>query len=303
METPKPFSVAPGVYGLDLGLLGLEAYGAGYVVRGKEGVALVEVGTSLCVPRLLAGLEALGVAPEEVTHILCTHIHLDHAGAAGHLLEHLPRAQVAIHSRDHRHLAQPARLLESVAQAVGRLFPLYGEVHPIPPERLLPGEELRLDLGGDMLLEAVPTPGHSRDHLAYFLPRLGLLFPGDAAGVSLFGHRFSRPVTVPPAFDPSAMLRSLETLRALRPVALCFTHFGRHDDPEAVFDRLEETLRRWDELARTAGVEVAGDAVFAANLPPPGSEPASLWQAIAEMNRRGFLLAYRGDEKEDARRT
>ncbi len=297
MKTPMPFSIAPDVYGLDLGLLGLEEYGAGYIVRGKEGVALVEVGTSLCVPRLLAGLEALGIAPEEVTHILCTHIHLDHAGAAGHLLEHLPRARVAIHSRDHRHLAQPARLLESVAQAVGTLFPLYGEVRPIPLERLLPGEELHLDLGGGVYLESIPTPGHSRDHLAYFLPHLGLLFPGDAAGVSLFEHRFSRPVTVPPAFDPLEMLHSLEVLRALRPSALCFTHFGRHDDPEAVFDGLEKTLRRWDELARTVGVEVAGDAVFAANLPPPGSEPASLWQAIAEMNRRGFIQAYRSDER------
>ncbi|MGB9723217.1 MAG: MBL fold metallo-hydrolase [Chloroflexia bacterium] len=293
---PRPVPVAPDVYGLDLGLLGMAEYGAGYIVRGKEGVALVEVGTSLCVPRILAGLETLGIAPEEVTHILCTHIHLDHAGAAGHLLEHLPRARVVIHSRDHRHLAQPARLLESVAQAVGTLFPLYGEVRPISPERLLPGEELRLDLGGGVRLEAVPTPGHSRDHLSYFLPHLGLLFPGDAAGVSLFGHRFSRPVTVPPAFDPIEMLRSLGVLRALRPAALCFTHFGRHDDPEAVFDHLEETLRRWDELARTVGVEAAGDAVFAANLPPPGSEPAALWQAIAEMNRRGFIQAYRSDE-------
>lgn len=301
MKTPMPFSVAPDVYGLDLGLLGLEEYGAGYIVRGKDGVVLVEVGTSLCVPRILAGLEALGVAPEEVTHILCTHIHLDHAGAAGHLLEYLPRARVAIHSRDHRHLVQPARLLESVAQAVGTLFPLYGEVRPIPPERLLPGEELHLDLGGGVRLEAVPTPGHSRDHLSYFIPHLGLLFPGDAAGVSLFGHRFSRPVTVPPAFAPMEMLRSLEVLRALRPTALCFTHFGRHDDPEAVFDRLEEMVRRWDEMARTVGVEAAGDAVFAANLPPPGSEPASLWQAIAEMNRRGFIQAYRSDE--GARRT
>jgi glyoxylase-like metal-dependent hydrolase (beta-lactamase superfamily II) len=286
------FPVAPGVDGVDIGLLGMESYGATYVVRGTAGVAVVEVGTSLCVSRLLAGLEDLGVAPAAVTHVLCTHIHMDHAGAAGHLVELLPNARVAIHSRDHRHLADPGKLVASVQEAVGPLFSRYGQVRPIDPARLLPAEELRLDLGGGLCLEAVPTPGHSRDHVAYFAPHAGLLFCGDAAGVSLLEHTLLRPVTVQPAFDPPEMLRSIEAMRALRPAALCFTHFGRRGDPPAVFDQLEQTLRRWDELARTEGLEAAGQAVFEANLPPAGTGPEEVWRQIAEMNRRGFLQAY-----------
>ena len=288
----KTFSITRGIDGIDIGLLGIEAYGACYLVRGPAGVALVEVGTSLCVPQILAGLEALGVARAAVTHLLCTHVHLDHAGAAGHLLEQLPRARVAIHSRDHRHLAEPARLVASVQEAVGPLFALYGEVRPIPAERFLPAEELRLDLGGGVRLEAVPTPGHSKDHLAYFAPHAGLLFTGDAAGVSLFQHTLLRPVTVLPAFEPQDMLRSLDVMRALAPAGLCFTHFGRHDNPPAVFDGLEEMLRRWDEIARTEGVETAGQAVYDANLPPPGVGQEEFWRSIAEINRRGFLQAY-----------
>lgn len=289
----NPFPVAPGIDGLDVGLLGMPSYGACYVARGPAGAALVEVGTSLCAPAILDGLETLGVPRAAVTHILCTHVHLDHAGAAGHLLESLPQARVAIHSRDHRHLVDPSKLVAGVREAVGPLlFARYGSVRPVPPERLLPAEELILDLGGGVRLEAVPTPGHSKDHVAFFAPHAGLLFTGDAAGVSVLGHTLQRPVTAPPAFDPQEMVRSIERMRALRPAALCFTHFGLHTDPAAVFDHLEETLRRWDELARTAGLAAAGAAVLAANLPPPGVEPQEVWRSIAEMNRRGFLQAY-----------
>ncbi|MBN1954890.1 MAG: MBL fold metallo-hydrolase, partial [Anaerolineae bacterium] len=252
------------------------------------------------------GLEALGIDRAAVTHIVCTHVHMDHAGAAGHLLEHLPNASVVIHSRDHRHLADPARLVASVQEAVGPLFARYGEVRPVPPGRLLPAEELRLDLGGGVRLEAVPTPGHSKDHLAYFAPHAGLLFVGDAAGVSVLDHTFLLPVAAPPAFDPAAMLRSLEVMRALQPAGLCFTHFGLRTDPPVVFDRLAATLRRWDEIVRERGVAAAGDVVYEANLPPPGTPPEDVWRYLAEMNRRGFVLAYEreqgtGSKNQDAR--
>jgi glyoxylase-like metal-dependent hydrolase (beta-lactamase superfamily II) len=291
-----PLSIAPRIDCIDTSLLGIPAYGATYVVHGADGVALIEVGTSLCVPPILAGLEALGVDRAAVTHILCTHVHLDHAGAAGHLVEYLPNARVVIHSRDHRHLADPGKLVASVQEAVGPLFARYGEVRPVAPERLLPAEDLVLDLGAGVRLEAVPTPGHSKDHVAYFAPHAGLLFTGDAAGVSVLDHTLQRPVTVPPAFDPAAMVRSIETMRALNPAGLCFTHFGLHPDPPAVLDRLAATLRRWEEMAREKGVEAAGDAVYAANLPPPGIEPEEVWRYIAEINRKGFMQAYGGDE-------
>jgi glyoxylase-like metal-dependent hydrolase (beta-lactamase superfamily II) len=116
--------------------------------------------------------------------------------------------------------------------------------------------------------------------------------------VSLFGHTLQRPVTVPPAFVPEEMLASLERMRTLRPAHLAFTHFGRHDDPAAVFDTLEATLRGWDRIARVEGLEAAGEAVRLANLPAPGTPPEDLWRQIAEMNRRGFVQAYAEAERE-----
>ncbi len=294
VRAPWLFPVADRVYGLDLNLLGIPCYGACYVVQGDPEVALVEVGTSHGVSRILEGLELLGISRDAVRYILCTHVHLDHAGAAGHLVTFLPRAQVVIHSRSHRHLVDPSRLLAGVEEAVGELFPLYGTVRPLPADRLFSAEGACLDLGGGVRLLGIPTPGHSRDHVAYEAPHSGLLFTGDAAGVSLLGHTLVRPVTVPPAFDPEAMLRSLALLRARRPRGLCFTHFGVCWEPEQAFERLEMLLREWDALARTAGAHVAAEAVYRANLPPDGTEPREVWRRIAEMNRLGFLQAYAG---------
>ncbi len=290
-----PIRVDAGIWAVDLGLLGREAYGATYIVRGKAGVALVEVGTSPCIPRLLAGLEALAVAPEEVRSILVTHIHMDHAGAAGDLLLHLPRAQLVAHSRSHRHFVDPTRLRAGVAAAVGSLLPLYGDLRPVPPERLVAGETLSLDLGG-LHLEAIPTPGHSRDHLAYFLPEKGLLFAGDAAGVSLFEHRFLRPATVPPHFDLEETLRSLERMAALQPRRLAFTHFGIRDDPASVFEHLRETLLRWDALRRSGDLATLREMIRAELVPPLAPPPTDLWERLGEMNLRGFLMAYEGDD-------
>jgi glyoxylase-like metal-dependent hydrolase (beta-lactamase superfamily II) len=277
---------------IDVGLLGLDGYGTTYVVRGTGGTALVEVGTSLCLPRLLAGLDALGVSPEAVTHILLTHIHLDHAGAIGHLVDEIPHAQVAIHSRSHRHLIDPTRLRVGVQAAVGPMFSLYGEIRPVAAARLIEGETLRLDLGGGVLVEAVPTPGHSPDHLVFFLPHAGLLLCGDAAGVSVLGHRWLCPVTAPPTFDLEKMLRSLETMRALRPASLGFTHFGRRDDPDAVFDELAALLQDWDEIVRTKGPESARPLIWAELRPPPDPPNDAVWQQLAQMILQGFLQYY-----------
>lgn len=286
------FPVSSEIDGIDLGLLGLDRYGATYVVRGSEGAALIELGTSMTVPRLLAGLAALGVTREAVTHLLLTHVHMDHAGAVGHLLAHLPRAQVVIHSRSHRHLADPTRLRAGVEAAVRELFPLYGEIEPVDPTRLLPGESLDLDLGGRVRLEALPTPGHSPDHLAYFAPVQGVLFTGDAAGVSLFAHQWLRPVTAPPAFDLEASLQSIEKMRQLRPLTLAFTHFGLRGDPEVVFDRLEEMLCRWDEWMRSRPREEAEQDIWAELQPPSEVQAADIYYHFAEMNRRGWLASY-----------
>ena len=231
---------------IDHNLLGLPGVGVTYVVRG-ESVALIETGTALTVPHTLAGLEALGVRPEQVEQILCTHIHMDHAGGAGYLAEALPRAAVYINSAVAEHLVDPTRLMASVRRAVGEeAWPLHGDMRPIAEDRLRPADGLRLDLGRDVLLEAIATPGHSPDHLSFWERRNGGLFIGDAAGLTMDRWGLAFPVTPVPAYDLAAHRATIARLQGYGFPRIYVTHHGPHDD---VAFQLERAGAKLDELA------------------------------------------------------
>lgn len=263
---------------VDHNLLGVPGVGVTYVVRG-ESVALVETGTALTVPHTLAGLERLGVRPEEVEHILCTHIHMDHAGGAGYLAAALPRASVYIHSMTGQHLVDPSKLLPSVRRAVGEeAWPLHGDIKPIPAERLRPAEALRLDLGRDVVLEAIATPGHSPDHLSYRDHKSGGLFIGDAAGLVMERWGLIFPVTPVPAYDLAAHQATIAALRGMGFPRIYVTHHGPHDDVEAQLARAQAKL---DELVALVDAALAaGDpdvnALAARWVPYPDDGPAAL---------------------------
>jgi glyoxylase-like metal-dependent hydrolase (beta-lactamase superfamily II) len=245
---------------IDHNLLGLPGVGVTYVVRG-DAVALIETGTALTVPHTLAGLEAVGVHPDQVEHIICTHIHMDHAGGAGYLAAALPRAAVYINSAVAEHLADPTRLMASVRRAVGaEAWPLHGDMRPVAPERLRPAEALRLDLGSDVVLEAIATPGHSPDHLSFWERRSGGLFIGDAAGLTM-AHR-----------------ATIATLRSHAIPRIYVTHHGPHDD---VALQLERASTKLDELVELVDVALRdGDpdvpALAARWLAYPDDGPAAL---------------------------
>lgn len=240
---------------VDHNLLGIPGVGVTYVVRG-EAVALVETGTALTVPHTLAGLERLGVRPEEVEHILCTHIHMDHAGGAGYLAAALPRASVYINSMTGQHLVDPSKLMPSVRRAVGEeAWPLHGDIKPIPAERLRPAEQLRLDLGRDVVLEAIATPGHSPDHLSYRDLKSGGLFIGDAAGLVMDRWSLAFPCTPVPTYDLAAHRDTIARLQALNLPRIYVTHHGPHDD---VAFQLARAAAKLEELV--ALVDAALDA-------------------------------------------
>jgi glyoxylase-like metal-dependent hydrolase (beta-lactamase superfamily II) len=283
---------------IDHELLDTPRVGATYVLRGDE-VALVETGTSLTVPNTLAGLERLGVRPEEVGHIVCTHIHMDHAGGAGYLARALPRAAVYIHSSTGQYLVQPERLMASVRRAVGEeIWPLHGDVLPIDPARLRPAEDLRLDLGRGVTLEGLPTPGHSPDHVAFREGLGGGLFVGDAAGVAMREWGLVRPVTPPPAYDYAAQLTTISALRARAGdfSRLYFTHFGPSDDVAGTLAALDDALRALAEGVRAAldaGDEDI-DAITARLLPVDRSQRCGLVAAAwARMSVAGLMRYFK----------
>ncbi len=230
---------------IDHDLLGLPGVGVTYVVRGEE-IALIETGTALTVPKTLAGLETLGIPREAVRHILCTHIHMDHCGGSGHLAAALPYAFVYINSSVAEHLVNPTKLMASVRRAVGEeAWPLHGELLPIPAERIRPAEHLHLDLGRDVVLTAIETPGHSPDHLSYLDHQSGGLFIGDAAGLAMDRWNLVFPVTPVPTYNLEAHRATIARLQALNLPRIYLTHYGPHND---VAYQLSHAAERLDEL-------------------------------------------------------
>ncbi len=263
---------------IDHNLLGIPGVGVTYVVRG-EAIALIETGTALTVPHTLAGLERLGVRPEEVDHIICTHIHMDHAGGAGYLAAALPRAQVYIHSMTGEHLVDPSRLLSSVRRAVGEeAWPLHGDMLPIPAARLCPAEQLRLDLGRAVVLETIATPGHSPDHLSFWDRKSGGLFIGDAAGLTMDRWGLAFPVTPVPSYDLAAHRATIAMLRSHAIPRIYVTHHGPHDDVDFQLSRAQEQVEGLAALVERALADGDPDVetLAARWLPYPTDGPAAL---------------------------
>ena len=231
---------------IDLNFLGTEHVIASFLLLGERDAAIVETGPTSCLEYLKGGLEDHGVSPEDVRRVFLTHIHLDHAGASGHLAEILPNATFYVHEVGHPHVVDPSKLLKSATRIYGeRMDELWGEARPVPEDRieiLKGGEELEA-AGG--VLAAHYTPGHAYHHLAYLEPDSGALFTGDVAGIRLPGQSYVRPPTPPPEIDVEAWVRSIEDMRQIAPGSLWPTHFGRFDDVERHLGELEQRLQDW----------------------------------------------------------
>ena len=204
-------------------------------------------------------LDALG--DEQPRALLLTHIHFDHAGAAGALVRQWPDLEVWVHERGARHLADPTRLVASAKRLYGDDFErLWGEVVPIPQRslRVLSGGESRD--GWDVAY----TPGHASHHVSYRHRDSGWVFPGDTCGVRLPEGDLLLPPTPPPDIDLEAWRASLDAIEAWEPATLAVTHFGDYGDVAEHLERLRDALVHWGELARTTDREGYADALRAA---------------------------------------
>jgi len=244
---------------VDLDFMGTEHVIASFLLLGEGSAALVETGPTTCLERLTGGLKDHGVSPEDVRQVFLTHIHLDHAGASGHLAELLPRATFYVHEVGHPHMVDPSKLLKSATRIYGeRMDELWGEARPVPEDRLeilRGGEELEA-AGGSLV--AHYTPGHAYHHLAYLEPDSGALFAGDVSGIRLPGQSYVRPPTPPPEIDLEAWMQSIGLIRQLSPASLLPTHFGRFEDVGRHLDELEQRLQAWVLFVEERMTEGAG---------------------------------------------
>ncbi|MCI4350494.1 MAG: MBL fold metallo-hydrolase [Thermoplasmata archaeon] len=296
---------------LDLHFRGRPGLVASYLVPQEDGVSIIESGPTTCRAPLLSALREAGVEPGEVRRLFVTHIHLDHAGGAGALVDEFPRATFYAHEAGVRHLKDPAKLVESARRAWGPAADqLWGPVAPIPEARIvaLRGGERFPVQGGE--LEAIATPGHAKHHLAFHDGGTGGVFTGDSAGVRLAGAWRPRPAVPPPDLDIELLFASVERMRQLAPRSLFYSHFGASTDAVGDLERYRTAVESWRDAAlemarRTPDVAaVAGalrardvaDALAAGRSTPedPGGEMISSYALAAQgllryFQQRGLL--------------
>ncbi|MDG6990469.1 MAG: MBL fold metallo-hydrolase [Nitrososphaerota archaeon] len=238
--------VAERVYLLDTYALGVAGTVGAYLVKGPK-PALVDCGYSSSYESVLAGLAEVGVMPSEVRYVIPTHVHLDHAGAAGRLLREMPNAEVVAHERALPHLEDPTRLIESSTMVFGRqIMELYGRPDPIPSGRMTAvREESRIDLGDGLTATLMHTPGHAPHQISVTLDNTGVLLTADAVGIVYPGLNALIPTTPPPSFNPSELVASVGRLRQMTPKTLLVPHFGARKDAEWVFGRTTELVSSW----------------------------------------------------------
>jgi glyoxylase-like metal-dependent hydrolase (beta-lactamase superfamily II) len=226
---------------IDLVHLGDARVIGSYLLETEDGPAIFDCGPATCVEALRTGLAGRGLALTDVRHLLFSHIHLDHAGAAGTLVREHPGLQVHVSEIGAPHLVDPARLEASARRLYGDLFDdLWGELAPVPAENVHVVAESVLGL------ECFPTPGHASHHVC-FLDAEGTLYAGDAVGVRISPGRFVLAPCPPPELDLEAWERSLEEIERRAPGRLALVHFGVFDDVEHHLAGFRETLARWAE--------------------------------------------------------
>lgn len=256
--------------------------------------ALIETGPAARVETLLDGIQDAGLRPEDLRAVAVTHIHLDHASATGELVHRFPHLEVYVHPMGAPHLADPSRLLASAGRLYGdHLGPLFGQVRPVPAERIHTLQDgARIGLGSRRLT-ALDTPGHAGHHLVYFDEGSGDLFSGDAAGVALPGTRYVRPPTPPPELDIPVWEATIERLRLLRPRRLLLTHFGPHLWVDDLLVQLRDRLRASADLVKRALDAGLGDEAIAGRLQEIQLEEIAGAAGSGQANRLEVIMSTR----------
>jgi glyoxylase-like metal-dependent hydrolase (beta-lactamase superfamily II) len=264
---------SPPVYVIDLEFQGRLGAIAAYLIPHRDGVALVECGPGATLPALQKALAAHGYTVASVTDVFLTHIHFDHAGAAGWLAQQ--GAHIHVHPNGAPHLLNPEKLIASATRIYGdRMHDLWGDFLPVPEARLsTPQDGAEMAIGG-LHVTVLDTPGHANHHYCYLID--GVCFTGDVGGVRM-GARYLRLPAPPPEFHIEKWRASLERLRQAAPTHLALTHFGLYDDPDWHLSAAAQAL---DEL----------EAWMTAVMP---SDPPveALYEQFAAWNRTSFFAA------------
>jgi len=267
---------------IDLFHAGNERTVASYLLDTSQGLSLQDCGPTSCIEALKQGLAEHGYELGDVKHLLLSHIHLDHAGAAGALVREHPELQVHVSEIGAPHLVDPARLERSARRLYGESFDaLWGELAPVPQENVHPTGPRVLGL------ECFPAPGHASHHVCYFDGET--VYAGDAAGVRIQPHRSVLPPTPPPETDVEGWYRTLEQIERRAPQRLALVHFGVADDVSRHLAELRRRLDEWAGRVEAGASEEEFVAAAQADLPDEEAEDYNrampFWQSYAGLRR------------------
>jgi glyoxylase-like metal-dependent hydrolase (beta-lactamase superfamily II) len=276
---------------IDLHHAGRERSVGCYLLDTDDGPALFDCGPTTTIAALKNGLDQQSMKLADVRHLLLSHIHLDHAGAAGVLVREHPELQVHVSEIGAPHLIEPERLERSARRLYGDTFDtLWGELAPVPRDNV--------HVVGDRVLglACFPTPGHASHHVSY-LDRGGTLYAGDAAGVRIYPGRSVLPPTPPPEFDLEQWVQTIEEIERRDPDRLALIHFGVAEDPQRHLAELRLELYDWADFVRGGASEDEFVAYVRAELADAGENvddwdgAMPLWQSYQGLKRWADLSA------------
>jgi len=267
---------------IDLLHVGVERSVGCYVLDSADGPALFDCGPSATIDALKAGLASRGLQLTDIRHLLLSHIHLDHAGAAGVLVREHPALQVHVSEIGAPHLIDPERLERSARRLYGDTFDdLWGELVPVPAQNVQIAAPVVVGL------TCFPTPGHASHHVSYLDPD-GTLYAGDAAGVRIHPGRYVMPPTPPPDVDVDGWQQTIDEMERRAPERLALIHFGVVDDPVSHLARLRLELLDWAEFVLGGATEDEFVAYCQTELADSG-EDIGAWS-----NAMPFWQSYHG---------
>lgn len=232
------------VYVLETGMFDVTGYGGVYLLD-AERPAIVETGTGRSDASILDALGTLDIHPDDVEVIAVTHVHLDHAGGAGALVDACENATVVVHERGAPHLIDPARLVEGTKRAVGDQWRYYDDPLPIPDDRVRAVRDGDVIDLGDHELSVIEAPGHAHHQVVYHDPTIAAVFTGDAAGIWVPGREVVTASSPPPNFDLEQAVDDLDRIEQCDPETLLFTHFGPGAYTPSFPETYERALRDW----------------------------------------------------------
>jgi glyoxylase-like metal-dependent hydrolase (beta-lactamase superfamily II) len=298
---------------------GIYAFDAGYVrpllaaihlIESDGRAAFVDTANFEVMPQALAALAARGIGPECVDFVILTHIHLDHAGGAGVMMEAFPNARLVVHPRGARHMIEPTKLMAGVEGVYGkeRARRMYGTLLPIPAERIVEAHEGTVLRLGSRELLCIDAPGHARHHIAIVDRQSSGIFTGDTFGISyreldVDGRPLIFPSSTPVQFDPDEMRASIERVLSYNPDAVYLTHFSRLAPPAELGREVLRLLDRYVEIALAASAEEDKNAAIRDGLTAllldeahrhgcrlSDEEILEIWHLDLELNAQGLAF-------------